>query len=224
MGAVLDLLRHAAAMLATEANAVSDNPLVFARTRRDALRRQLPRRAGRVRRRQARAWRICEIGSLSERRIALLVDPDLSGLPPFLTPEAGAQLRLHDRAGDGGGAGLREQAARPSGVRRFAADLGQPGGPRLDGDPRRAPARRHGGEHRGHRRHRAAGGRAGVRLPCAAAARALARARSRGVCASACRFWDDDRFCARHRSAPPIWSRSGALCRRRPATVACPSL
>ena len=32
---------------------------------------------------------ICEIGSLSERRTAMLVDPALSGLPAFLTPEPG---------------------------------------------------------------------------------------------------------------------------------------
>ena len=35
------------------------------------------------------AMAICEIGSLSERRIALLVDPGLSGLPAFLTPSPG---------------------------------------------------------------------------------------------------------------------------------------
>ena len=35
------------------------------------------------------AMAICEIGSLSERRTAMLVDPALSGLPPFLTPLPG---------------------------------------------------------------------------------------------------------------------------------------
>jgi histidine ammonia-lyase len=35
------------------------------------------------------AMAICEIGSLSERRIAMLVDPALSGLPAFLTPKPG---------------------------------------------------------------------------------------------------------------------------------------
>ena len=34
------------------------------------------------------ALAICEIGSLSERRIAMLVDPALSGLPAFLTPRS----------------------------------------------------------------------------------------------------------------------------------------
>ena len=35
------------------------------------------------------ALAVCEIGSLSERRIAMLVDPALSGLPAFLTPKPG---------------------------------------------------------------------------------------------------------------------------------------
>jgi histidine ammonia-lyase len=35
------------------------------------------------------ALTICEIGSLAERRIAMLVDPALSGLPAFLTPKPG---------------------------------------------------------------------------------------------------------------------------------------
>ena len=55
MGAALDLLRQAAATLETEANGVTDNPLIFADDRRGALRRQLPRRAGRLRRRHDRA-------------------------------------------------------------------------------------------------------------------------------------------------------------------------
>jgi histidine ammonia-lyase len=32
---------------------------------------------------------VCEIGSLAERRIAMLIDPALSGLPAFLTPKPG---------------------------------------------------------------------------------------------------------------------------------------
>jgi len=35
------------------------------------------------------ALAICEIGSITERRIAMLVDPALSGLPAFLTPRPG---------------------------------------------------------------------------------------------------------------------------------------
>ena len=35
------------------------------------------------------AMAVCEIGSIAERRIAMLVDPALSGLPAFLTPKPG---------------------------------------------------------------------------------------------------------------------------------------
>ena len=55
MGAVLDVLRQAAATLATEANGVTDNPLIFAEPARGALRRQFPCRAGGFRRRHDRA-------------------------------------------------------------------------------------------------------------------------------------------------------------------------
>ncbi len=43
------------------------------------------------------ALALCEIGSLAERRIAMLVDPALSGLPAFLTAEARPELGLHAR-------------------------------------------------------------------------------------------------------------------------------
>ena len=57
MGACLDQLHYAAEVLQREANAVTDNPLVFADTRRGPLGRQLPRRAGGVGRRRARRSR-----------------------------------------------------------------------------------------------------------------------------------------------------------------------
>jgi histidine ammonia-lyase len=85
MGAVLDLLRQAAATLGTEANAVSDNPLIFADTD-EALSggnfhaEPVAFAADMI------ALALCEIGSIAERRIAMLVDPALSGLPAFLTP------------------------------------------------------------------------------------------------------------------------------------------
>ncbi|BCW87298.1 Histidine ammonia-lyase [Alphaproteobacteria bacterium SO-S41] len=88
MGAVLDLLRQAAATLTIEANGVSDNPLIFADTD-EALSggnfhaEPVAFAADMI------ALAICEIGSLSERRIAMLVDPALSGLPAFLTPQPG---------------------------------------------------------------------------------------------------------------------------------------
>nr|WP_047165555.1 histidine ammonia-lyase [Sphingomonas sp. Y57] len=88
MGAALDVLRAAAAMLETEANGVSDNPLIFADTD-EALSggnfhaEPVAFAADMI------AMAICEIGSISERRIAMLVDPALSGLPAFLTPRPG---------------------------------------------------------------------------------------------------------------------------------------
>jgi histidine ammonia-lyase len=88
MGAVLDLLRQAATTLVTEANGVSDNPLIFPETD-EALSggnfhaEPVAFAADMI------AIALCEIGSLAERRIAMLVDPALSGLPAFLTPKPG---------------------------------------------------------------------------------------------------------------------------------------
>jgi histidine ammonia-lyase len=88
MGAALDILRQAAHTLATEANGVSDNPLIFADTG-EALSggnfhaEPVAFAADMI------ALAVCEIGSLAERRIAMLVDPALSGLPAFLTPKPG---------------------------------------------------------------------------------------------------------------------------------------
>ncbi|MDR3509072.1 MAG: histidine ammonia-lyase [Caulobacteraceae bacterium] len=88
MGAVLDLLRQATATLATEANGVTDNPLIFPEAD-EALSggnfhaEPVAFAADMI------ALAICEIGSLAERRIAMLVDPALSGLPAFLTPKPG---------------------------------------------------------------------------------------------------------------------------------------
>ena len=88
MGAVLDLLRQAATTLLTEANGVSDNPLIFPDTD-EALSggnfhaEPVAFAADMI------ALALCEIGSIAERRIAMLVDPALSGLPAFLTAHAG---------------------------------------------------------------------------------------------------------------------------------------
>jgi histidine ammonia-lyase len=88
MGAVMDIINNAARTLLIEANAVTDNPLIFADTGQiisggnfhaepvafaaDTL-----------------ALAIAEIGALAERRIALLIDATLSGLPPFLVKDPG---------------------------------------------------------------------------------------------------------------------------------------
>ena len=88
LGACRDLLSQAAELLARESDAVTDNPLVFADT--------LEVLSGGNFHAEPVAFAadmlaivICEIGSLSERRLALMTDPSMSGLPPFLTSEPG---------------------------------------------------------------------------------------------------------------------------------------
>ena len=88
MGACLDLLRQAAETLGTEANGVSDNPLIFADTD-EALSGGNFHAEPVAFAADMLALAICEIGSLAERRIAMLVDPALSGMPAFLTPKPG---------------------------------------------------------------------------------------------------------------------------------------
>lgn len=88
MGACLDLIRQAAATLAIEANGVTDNPLIFTDTG-EALSGGNFHAEPVAFAADMLALAICEIGSLAERRIAMLVDPALSGLPAFLTPRPG---------------------------------------------------------------------------------------------------------------------------------------
>jgi histidine ammonia-lyase len=88
MGATLDLLRQAAVTLATEANGVTDNPLIFpddneALSGGNFHAEPVAFAADMI------ALAACEIGSLAERRIAMLIDPAFSGLPAFLTPKPG---------------------------------------------------------------------------------------------------------------------------------------
>jgi histidine ammonia-lyase len=88
MGATLDVLRPAASTLATEANGVSDNPLIFPETD-EALSGGNFHAEPVAFAADMMAMAICEIGSLAERRIAMLIDPVLSRLPAFLTPKPG---------------------------------------------------------------------------------------------------------------------------------------
>jgi histidine ammonia-lyase len=88
MGAALDILRQAAQTLAFEANGVSDNPLIFANTD-EALSGGNFHAEPVAFAADIIALAVCEIGSIAERRIAMLVDPALSGLPAFLTPKPG---------------------------------------------------------------------------------------------------------------------------------------
>lgn len=87
LGPCLDLLRYAAGKFETEANAATDNPLVFddgAVLSGGNFHAEPVGLAA-----DALALAIAEMGALAERRIALLIDSSLSGLPPFLTAESG---------------------------------------------------------------------------------------------------------------------------------------
>ncbi|KAA0678438.1 histidine ammonia-lyase [Roseomonas genomospecies 6] len=88
MGAVLDHLRFAAGVLEREANAVSDNPLVFPDSG-DILSGGNFHAEPVAMAADVLALSIAETGALSERRIALLMDTHLSGLPPFLVADGG---------------------------------------------------------------------------------------------------------------------------------------
>jgi histidine ammonia-lyase len=88
MGACLELIRNCSVTLELEANAVTDNPLLFVE-------------AGEVLSggnfhaepvafvADILALALAEIGSLAERRVAVLVDPKMSGLPAFLVENSG---------------------------------------------------------------------------------------------------------------------------------------
>jgi histidine ammonia-lyase len=86
MGAVLDILRNAATTLQTEANGVSDNPLICGD---DALSGGNFHGEPVAFAADIIALALCEIGAIAERRIAMLIDPTLSRLPAFLTPRPG---------------------------------------------------------------------------------------------------------------------------------------
>jgi histidine ammonia-lyase len=88
MGAVLDQLRHAAGVIGREINAVSDNPLVFADTNEVVSGGNFHAEPVALAA-DAIAVAIAEIGALSERRVAMLTDHRMSGLPPFLVPDPG---------------------------------------------------------------------------------------------------------------------------------------
>lgn len=88
VGACLGVLQHVCDVLQIEANAVTDNPLVFAAS--DAVLSGGNFHAEPVAlAADYLALSIAEIGSLSERRVALLIDAHLSGLPAFLVRDGG---------------------------------------------------------------------------------------------------------------------------------------
>ena len=104
VGACLDQLRHAALVLVREANAVTDNPLVFVASDKPATQRDpgaLSPDQGAIisggnfhaepvaLAADGMALAIAEVGAIAERRIAMLIDAGVSRLPPFLTADAG---------------------------------------------------------------------------------------------------------------------------------------
>lgn len=88
MGACRDLIVNAARTLLIEANAVTDNPLVFTDTR-EVLSGGNFHAEPVAFAADMLALAISEIGAISERRIALLIDSTISGLPPFLVNNPG---------------------------------------------------------------------------------------------------------------------------------------
>jgi histidine ammonia-lyase len=88
MGACLTQIRNSADILLTEANGVTDNPLVFAEEENilsggNFHAEPVAMAADNM------ALAIAEIGALSERRMALLIDSHMSKLPPFLVEKGG---------------------------------------------------------------------------------------------------------------------------------------
>jgi histidine ammonia-lyase len=93
MGASLDLLASAARTLEIEANAVTDNPILFPGSDEvisgGNFHAQPVAFAADV-----IAMALCEVGSISERRTSVLVDPHMSRLPAFLTDDGGVNSGL----------------------------------------------------------------------------------------------------------------------------------
>jgi len=93
VGACLDQLRHAGEVLRIEANAVTDNPLVLSDGEVVSGGNFHAEPVGLVA--DAIALAVSEVGSIAQRRVAMLVDPALSfGLPAFLSANPGLQSGL----------------------------------------------------------------------------------------------------------------------------------
>jgi histidine ammonia-lyase len=88
MGAALDMMDYAARVLLIESNAVSDNPLIFAKEG-DVLSGGNFHAEPVAMAADLLAIASAEVGAITERRIALLIDPNLSELPPFLVKDSG---------------------------------------------------------------------------------------------------------------------------------------
>ena len=138
---------------------------------------------------------LCEIGSLSERRIAMLVDPALSGLPAFLTPRPGLNSGfMIPQVTAAALVSENKQRAYPASVDSIPTSANQEdhvsmaahGARRLlpMADECRATSI---GD-------RTARRRAGLRLPRAADIERAARSGARALLRERCRIWSDDRY------------------------------
>ena len=121
MGASLDLLTNAARTLTIEAGAVTDNPIVFedediAISGGNFHAQPVAFAADTI------AMAMCEVGSLSERRTAVLIDPKMSGLPAFLTDDGGVNSGLMIPQVTAGRVGRRKQQPRLPVERRQRPD------------------------------------------------------------------------------------------------------
>ncbi len=108
---------------------------------------------------------LCEIGSISERRIAVLVDPKMSGLPPFLVRDSGVNSGFMIAQVTAAALVSENKSLAHPGKRRHHPDLGRAGRPCLDGDPRRDQGAADRRQCSGGGRNRVAGGGAGPRFP-----------------------------------------------------------
>jgi histidine ammonia-lyase len=88
MGACLDLINNCSVSLGIEANAVTDNPLLFVEAG-DVLSGGNFHAEPVAFAADTLALALAEIGSMAERRVAVLVDPKMSGLPAFLVENSG---------------------------------------------------------------------------------------------------------------------------------------
>lgn len=138
MGACLTQMRQAAEVLEIEANAVSDNPLVFA-AEGDVI-------SGGNFHAEPVAMAADNLALALADRFAVgtahLADDGHAHVAVAAVPggQRRGQLRLHDRPGHRRRAGQRQQGPGPPGQRRQPADLGQPGRPCVDGAERRQTA------------------------------------------------------------------------------------
>ena len=130
-GTLRDALAHISAVVEREMNSATDNPLVFPDTgevisggnfhaQPIALAADLLCAA------------VTDLSSISERRVENLVNPDLSGLPGFLTPHPGLNSGMMLVQVLAAALVSENKALSFPGQRRFDPDLGQPRGPRVD--------------------------------------------------------------------------------------------